>query len=151
MKTVFVNILKKAGVALGLAFIVSIGYITDANAQGKSVTASGKRNMMKLAKHPDVVAPKTLDVAVFQVENTLKFKVHMENYAGNNVNIRIKDASNKVLYEDKIKDVSKYIRKFDFSTMADGKYTFEITNGTETLTKDISLQTLSARSLQIND
>lgn len=149
MKNVGVNILKKAGVALSLALLVSMGYVTDVNAQGKSVRAHGK-SMMKLAKHPDVVAPKTLDVAVFQVENTLKFKVHMENYAGNNVNIRIKDASNKVLYEEKVKDVSKYIRKFDFSTMADGDYTFEISNGTETLSRDISLQTLSARTLQIN-
>jgi flagellar hook assembly protein FlgD len=149
MKNVVITMLKKAGVALGLALIVSMGYVTDVAAQGKSISAKGK--VTRLAKHPNIVAPKTLDMAVFQIENTLKFKVHMENYAGNNVNIRIKDASHKVLYEEKVKDVSKYIRKFDFSTMADGQYTFEISNGTETLSKDISLQTLSARSLQIND
>ena len=149
MKNVVITMLKKAGLALSLALIVSMGYVTEAAAQGKSISAKGK--LTKLARHPNVVAPKTLDMAVFQVENTLKFKVHMENYAGNNVNIRIKDASHKVLYEEKVKDVSKYIRKFDFSTMADGQYTFEISNGTETLSKDISLQTLSARSLQIND
>ncbi|MDO1445318.1 hypothetical protein Q0590_03600 [Rhodocytophaga aerolata] len=149
MKNVVITMLKKAGLALSLALIVSMGYVTEAAAQGKSISAKGK--LTKLARHPNIVAPKTLDMAVFQVENTLKFKVHMENYAGNNVNIRIKDASHKVLYEEKVKDVSKYIRKFDFSTMADGQYTFEISNGTETLSKDISLQTLSARSLQIND
>jgi flagellar hook assembly protein FlgD len=150
MKNVLVNILRKAAVALSLALMISMGYATDATAQGKSITAKGK-SLTRLATHPDVVAPKTLDMAVFQVENTLKFKVHMENYAGNNVNIRIKNANGKILYQENAKDVSKYIRKFDFSTMEDGQYTFEISNGTETLSKDISLQTLSARSLQINN
>jgi flagellar hook assembly protein FlgD len=76
--------------------------------------------------------------------------VHLENYAGKDVTIKIKDAANKVVYEERVKDVSRYIRKFDFSSMLDGEYTFEVSNNKETFTKDISLQTLSARSLQIN-
>jgi flagellar hook assembly protein FlgD len=142
MKTVIFNIAKKAGVALSLALIVSMGYVGNVAAQGTSA--------IKLAEHPDVLAPKSLDVVVFQVDNTLKFRVHLENYAGKDVTIKIKDAANKVVYEEKVKDVSKYIRKFDFSTMLDGEYTFEVSNNKETCTKDLSLQTLSARSLQIN-
>jgi flagellar hook assembly protein FlgD len=120
-----------------------VGCVSQVAAQGTSI--------IKLAKHPDVRAPKSLDVAVFQVENSLKFKVHLENYAGKDVTIKIKNASNKVVYQEKIKDASKYIRKYDFSTMMDGDYTFEVSNTKETYTKDISLQTLAARSLQIND
>jgi flagellar hook assembly protein FlgD len=143
MKNVFVNIAKKAGVALSLVLLMSMAFVSNVSAQGTSVT--------KLAKHPDVLAPKSLDVAVFQVENTLKFRVHLENYAGQDITIKIKNGSNKVVYEEKVKNVSKYIRKFDFSTMLDGDYTFEVSNNKDTFTKDISLQTLSARSLQINN
>jgi hypothetical protein len=143
MKNVFLNIVKKAGVAFSLALIVSMGYVNPVAAQGTSVK--------KLAKHPAISAPKTLDVAVFQVENTLKFRVHMENYAGQDITIKIKNAANKVIYEEKLKNTPRYIRKFDFSTMLDGEYTFEVSNSKETFTKDISLQTLSARSLQINN
>jgi flagellar hook assembly protein FlgD len=143
MKNVFVNIAKKAGVALSLVLLMSMAFVSNISAQGTSVT--------KLAKHPDILAPKSLDVAVFQVENTLKFRVHLENYAGQDITIKIKNGSNKVVYEEKVKNVSKYIRKFDFSTMLDGDYTFEVSNNKDTFTKDISLQTLSARSLQINN
>jgi flagellar hook assembly protein FlgD len=108
-------------------------------------------SILKLAEHPDIVAPKSLEVAVFQVENTLKFRVHLENHANKEVLIKIRNANNKVIYEEKVKDAPRYIRKFDFSTMMDGDYTFEVSNSTETFTKDISLQTLSARSLQINN
>ena len=143
MKNVFVNIAKKAGVALSLVLLMSMAFVSNISAQGTSVT--------KLAKHPDILAPKSLDVAVFQVENTLKFRVHLENYAGQDITIKIKNGSNKVVYEEKVKNVSKYIRKFDFSTMLDGDYTFEVSNNKDTFTKDISLQTLSTRSLQINN
>jgi flagellar hook assembly protein FlgD len=142
MKNQFNNIFKSM---MAVAIVLTLG--TGATfAQGTSANTA-----TALAKGPIVLAPKSLAVAVFQVENTLKFKVHMENYASNDVTIKIKNGANKVIYQEKVKDASKYIRKFDFSTMADGEYTFEVSNNKETYTKDISLQTLSARSLQINE
>lgn len=142
MKNQLNNIFKSM---MAVAIVLTLG-TGAAFAQGTSANTA-----TALAKGPIVLAPKSLAVAVFQVENTLKFKVHLENYANNDVTIKIKNQANKVIYQEKVKDASKYIRKFDFSTMADGEYTFEVSNKKETYSKDISLQTLSARSLQINE
>jgi len=89
-------------------------------------------------------------VAVYQLENSSKFKVHFENIAEAPVVIRIRNSSNKVLHEEVVKD-KKYVRKFDLESMADGNYTFEITNKEESYTKEIELQTLTARTIQIKE
>lgn len=141
MKNQFTGSFKAMAALFALAIVLVTG---TAFAQGTSARAI-------LASGPTVLAPKSMAVAVFQVENTLKFKVHLENYAENEVSIKIKNAANRVVYEEKVKNTPKYIRKFDFSTMADGNYTFEVSNSKETFTKDINLQTLSARTLLINE
>jgi hypothetical protein len=94
--------------------------------------------------------PHTLKVAVYQVEDTPKFKVHFENHDNSPVVLRIRNAANKVLHEEVVRE-GKYVRKFDLVNMADGDYTFEIANGKENISKGIQLQTLSARTLQIDE
>ena len=105
----------------------------------------------KLASNLDIPEHKNLAVAVFQVENTLKFRLHFENYAGDKVKITIRNSADKVVYEETVKNSKTYIRKFDLSSMADDTYIFEVASKHQSYTKEISLQTLSARSLQINE
>jgi hypothetical protein len=57
----------------------------------------------------------TLKVAVYQVENTPKFKVHFENYDNSPVVLRIRNAAHKILHEEVVRD-GKYVRKFDLAT-----------------------------------
>ncbi len=76
--------------------------------------------------------------------------MHFENHSKKDVTIKIKNSDNKVVYSETV-SAPKYIRKFDFNTLADGNYTFEVSNKKETFVKEITLQTLSARSLNIND
>jgi hypothetical protein len=98
----------------------------------------------------EIYKPHSLKVAVYQVENTTKFKVHFENYDDSPVVLRIRAANNKVLHQEVVRD-GKYVRKFDLGNMNDGDYTFEIANGKENVSKAIQLQTLSARTLQIDE
>lgn len=142
MKILANKINKYIGAAFFTVALLSTGSISSVYAQGKAYA--------RLATNPDVVAPKTLEVAVYQVENTLKFKMHYENHTNKDVLIRIKNSDNQVVYQETVRS-PKYIRKFDFNTLADGNYTFEVSNRKETFLKEISLQTLSARSLNIND
>jgi len=95
-----------------------------------------------------VYKPHSLEVAVYQLENLPKFKVHFENHDDSPVIIRLKNAANHVLHEEVVRD-GKYVRKFDLAKMADGYYTFEIANKKESIQKEIQLQTLAARTLQI--
>jgi ribosome maturation factor RimP len=140
MKNQAARIFRKVIVILTLALLAGVH---TSYAQGTAYH--------NLATKRDIITPKSLAVAVFQVENTLKFRVHFENYAGDDVKIKIRNSADKVVYEETVKNTQKYMRKFDLSTMADDTYTFEITNKRESYTKEISLQTLSARSLQINE
>ncbi len=98
----------------------------------------------------EIYKPHSLKVAVYQVDNTAKFKVHFENYDQSVVVLRIRNAANKVLHEEVVRD-GKYVRKFDLGNMTDGDYTFEIANDKESVSKAIQLQTLSARTLQIQN
>jgi hypothetical protein len=97
----------------------------------------------------EIYKPHSMRVAVYQVENTAKFKVHFENYDDSPVVLRIRAANRKVLHEEVVRE-GKYVRKFDLGNMNDGDYTFEIANGKENFSKAIQLQTLSARTLQID-
>jgi len=141
MKNQFAGSIKSMFAVMAMTLILGTG----------ATFAQGTSAHTALANGPTVLAPKSLAVAVFQVENTLKFKVHLENYANDDVKIKIRNSAKKVVYEERVKDASKYIRKFDFSTMADGDYTFEVSNSKESYSKDINLQTLSARTLQVNE
>jgi hypothetical protein len=89
-----------------------------------------------------------MKVAIYQLDNTTRFKVHFENASGGPVIIRLKNAANKIIHQEEVSE-KKYIRRFDLATLEDGNYTFEISSTKEIYTKEIQLQTLSARTLHI--
>lgn len=144
MKTQLKKIATGAA-AFGLAIVFTITTISPTFAQGKSLSGA------RLATNPDVVAPTSLPVALYQVENTTKLKLHFENYSGKDVTIKIRNAASQVVYQEKVEQPKKYIRKFDMKTLGDGAYTFEISNADETVIKEISLQTMLARRMDVNE
>jgi hypothetical protein len=141
--------IRKAGRGTGnaLAGAALLGLLTISGAAAQSHAYA--HNFEKPVP-TEIYKPHSLKVAVYQVENTAKFKVHFENYDASPVVLRIRGANNKVLHEERVRDV-KYVRKFDLASMADGNYTFEIANGKENISKAIQLRTLSARTLQIDE
>ncbi len=61
---------------------------------------------------------------------------------GNWVEIRLKNADNETIYVEVVNRKTKqFAKKFDLEGLEDGKYRFEITNGKETIVKEINLQT----------
>ena len=79
------------------------------------------------------------------MENSLKFKVILENYTGKNVYVNISDKSKKVIHLEKVA-TSKYIRKFDLSSLGDGKYIIEVNGAGQRYAKEVIIQTKVARS-----
>ena len=136
---------RMTGNALAGAALLGLLAFTDAAAQSHAYAHNFEKPVPT-----ELYKPHSLKVAVYQLENTPKFKVHFENYDDSPVVLRIRNAANKILHEEVVRD-GKYVRKFDMANMNDGDYTFEIANGKENFTKEIQLQTLSARTLQINE
>ena len=105
------------------------------------------------AKQPGPVelpAPFGLTVIAYQVPETTKFKVHFQNLSGESVRIVLKNDRHESVYVEDVANTKRsYIRKFDMKDMADGTYRFEITSGSQKVTKEISLQTMVARSVLV--
>lgn len=85
---------------------------------------------------------KTFDVGMYRVVNTMKINVMIAKEQGNWIEIRLKDADNETIYVEVVnRKTTQFAKKFDLEGLEDGKYRFEITNGKETIVKEINLQT----------
>jgi hypothetical protein len=91
----------------------------------------------------------TLQSAVFQLPNSLKFKTVIAP-ADSKLSVVIRNQKNEAIYSEAMKHNQGYIRTFDFSTLPDGEYTFEISNGQQTQSKTFKIETTSARVVNVN-
>lgn len=91
----------------------------------------------------------SLQSAVFQIPNSLKFKTVVAPREGK-LSITIRNENNEVMYSENLKSDKGYIRTFDFSTLADGQYTFVISNGQQTQSKTFVIETTTARVASLN-
>jgi hypothetical protein len=98
-----------------------------------------------LSEDPAPADTNPLKAVVFQVGNTMKFKAFVENPSEKELQVRILDENKKVIYEDRVTKTTTYIRKFDLSNLHDGVYTVEISNGEQSYTQHVELNTLTAR------
>ncbi len=94
-------------------------------------------------------------VGMYQTINTLRMNVLVEKVVGKKLTVTLKDAQGKVLSQEIIaKGSDSYFGKFDMSNLSDGKYTFEITDGTEKIVKQVNLETTtpaeSTRTIELN-
>ncbi len=97
----------------------------------------------------------TFKVGMYQTTNTLRMNVLVEKVVGKKLTVVLKDADGKVLSQEIIsKGSNSYFGKFDMSNLSDGKYTFEITDGTEKIVKQVNLETStpaeSTRTIEVN-
>ena len=87
-------------------------------------------------------ANKSFDVVLYRIVNSMKVNVMVEKLKGNTVEVSLKNEKNETIYTEFIgKKLVKFSKKFDLTGLADGKYRFEITNGKETITKEVNLAT----------
>ncbi len=87
-------------------------------------------------------ANKSFDVGMYRIMNSMKVNLAVEKLKGNTVEITLKNDKNEIIYTEFIgKKLVKFSKKFDLTGLADGKYRFEITNGKETITKEVNVET----------
>ena len=82
------------------------------------------------------------EVGMYRVVNSMKINLMIEKTEGVWVEIRLKNEKNEVIYTEVVNKRSKnFAKKFDLAGLEDGKYRFEITNGKETIVKEVNLGT----------
>lgn len=83
-------------------------------------------------------------LSVLQVK-PMQFRVAYNNAQSSNVIVRILDTDKNVLFTDSKRPESTYLKYFDLSTLLDGTYTFEITDGKEKYSQSFDILTKTSR------
>ncbi|NIJ54859.1 hypothetical protein [Dyadobacter arcticus] len=83
-------------------------------------------------------------LSVLQVK-PMQFRVSYNNSISNNVVVRILDTERNVLFTENKRIEANYLKYFDLSTLADGTYTFEITDGKEKASQSFDILTTTSR------
>lgn len=90
---------------------------------------------------------RTFAVNVFPTVEKTKMNVMIEKYFNVSLNIKVLDAKGNTLSGDVMPKRSKgYWRKFDLNQLPDGVYKFQVSNGVETITKEVVLITEPPKS-----
>lgn len=82
-------------------------------------------------------------VATYPSANPLKIWVNIQNNEPKSkIVVRLRDQENRIVFSESMpRYLAKYRQRFDMSEMADGAYTFQITNGNKTIEKSFQLKT----------
>lgn len=83
-------------------------------------------------------------LTVLQVK-PMQFRVSYNNAQANTVIVRILDTDKNVLFSENKRAESSYVKYFDLSTLLDGTYTFEITDGKEKSSQTFDILTKTSR------
>lgn len=83
-------------------------------------------------------------LSVLQVK-PMQFRVSYNNSISKNVVVRILDTDKNVLFSENKRVEANYLKYFDLSTLADGTYTFEITDGKEKASQSFDILTTTSR------
>ncbi len=85
---------------------------------------------------------KSFDVGMYRIINSMKVNVTIEKTKGNSLEITLKNDKNETIYTEFVsKKLVAFAKKFDLTGLTDGKYRFEISDGKETITKEINVET----------
>jgi hypothetical protein len=77
----------------------------------------------------------------------MQFRVSYKNPISKNVAVRILDTDKNVLFSENKRTETNYLKYFDLSTLIDGTYTFEITDGKEKATQSFDILTTTSRAV----
>jgi hypothetical protein len=83
-------------------------------------------------------------LTVLQVK-PMQFRVAYINPQSNIVNVRILDTDKNVLFSESKRPDASYVKYFDLSTLLDGTYTFEVTDGKEKVSQSFDILTKTSR------
>jgi len=83
-------------------------------------------------------------LSVLQVK-PMQFRVSYNNAQANNIIVRILDTDKNVLFSENKRAEATFVKYFDLSTLLDGTYTFEITDGKEKASQTFDILTKTSR------
>jgi hypothetical protein len=91
---------------------------------------------------------KTFRIGMYQTKGAAKMNIMLEKIIGKSVTITLKNEDGEILNTSTVrKNTESYHGKFDMSELGDGKYTFEISDGHETIRKTVVLDTSKPTTL----
>ena len=117
-----------------------IAALTGVLLSGSAFAANAENNFATADKTENASTKRT----VLQVK-PLQFRVSYNNPISKNVVVRILDNEKNVLFSENRKVENNYLKYFDLSTLMDGTYTFEITDGKEKTAQSFDILTTTSR------
>jgi len=117
-----------------------IAAVTGLLLSGSAFAANAQDNFATADKTENA----STKLTVLQVK-PLQFRVSYNNPISKNVVVRILDNEKNVLFSENRKVENNYLKYFDLSTLMDGTYTFEITDGKEKTAQSFDILTTTSR------
>ncbi|MCF2487246.1 hypothetical protein [Dyadobacter sp. CY347] len=116
-----------------------IAALTGLLLSGSALTVNAQTNIA--TEKTETVSNK---LTVLQIK-PMQFRVSYNNPVSKNVAVRILDTDKNVLFSESRRVDNSYLKYFDLSTLMDGTYTFEITDGKEKATQSFDILTTTSR------
>jgi len=116
-----------------------IAALTGLLLSGSALTVNAQANIA--TEKTESVSNK---LTVLQIK-PMQFRVSYNNPVSKNVAVRILDTDKNVLFSESRRVDNSYLKYFDLSTLMDGTYTFEITDGKEKATQSFDILTTTSR------
>ena len=117
-----------------------IAALTGLLLSGSALTANAQTNIATSEKTESA----STKLTVLQIK-PMQFRVSYNNPTSKNVAVRILDTDRNVLFQESKRVDNNYLKYFDLSTLMDGTYTFEITDGKEKATQSFDILTTTSR------
>jgi hypothetical protein len=117
-----------------------IAALTGLLLSGSAFTSNAQDNIATADKTESA----STKLNVLQVK-PLQFRVSYNNPISKNVVVRILDNEKNVLFSENRRVENNYLKYFDLSTLMDGTYTFEITDGKEKAAQSFDILTTTSR------
>ncbi|TLV03625.1 hypothetical protein [Dyadobacter luticola] len=127
---------KNTLIITALTGLLLTGSAFNSNAQDKLATA-------------DKTETASSKLSVLQIK-PMQFRVSYNNSISKNVVVRILDTDKNVLFSENRRVQNNYLKYFDLSTLVDGTYTFEITDGKEKASQTFDILTTTSRVVSYN-
>ena len=116
-----------------------IAALTGLLLSGSALTVNAQTNIA--TEKTETVSNK---LTVLQIK-PMQFRVSYNQPTSKIVAVRILDTDKNVLFSESRRVDNSYLKYFDLSTLMDGTYTFEITDGKEKATQSFDILTTTSR------
>ncbi|MCY7352869.1 MAG: hypothetical protein LH606_19790 [Cytophagaceae bacterium] len=88
------------------------------------------------------------EVGVYPKHHTAKLNVMVENHEQKRLNLRLINPKNEIMYQETVsRKTAKYWRKLDLGQLPDGIYQLQVSNGQETVVREINVTTHQAEPI----